>query len=150
MDIDELLLSCASTDDAFWVLEENGLSLMRYSSDLIRTAESRGSELFTNNFLPTAMQESGEFLLIWQKDGAAYILDKFGNLRWEFPANASYYAINSPNLYILKDEIFTVYSLTTHRETSVQLPLNNFKDLIISKNHFYFLQKDLIFHFILK
>jgi len=151
MDIAEVALSCASSDDAFWVLEENGLNLIRYSSDLIKLAESRGSEIFGENLnIPEGMQESGEFLLIWQKNGSAFILDKFGNLRWQFPGNADYYALNAPHLYFINDGQFTVYHLLTHKEASIALPLKNFEKIFICENHFYFLISGKIYHYKLK
>lgn len=151
MDMSEAFLCCASSGDAFWVLEENGLNLVRYSSDLIKISETRGSELFNNTFtMPTAMRESGEFLIIWQSGGSAVITDKFGNLRWEFPEEADYYALNSPYLYFLKDSVLIVYHLPTHKDTQIILPVENFEKLIIRETHFYFLKKGAIYHYKLK
>lgn len=151
MDLNEALLCCASSGDAFWVLEENGLNLVRYSSDLIKISETRGSELFNNTFtIPTAMRESGEFLIIWQSGGSAVITDKFGNLRWKFPEEADYYALNTPYLYFLKDSELTAYHLPTHKNTTITLPVENFEKLIIRETHFYFLKKEKILHYKLK
>ncbi|PLW92612.1 MAG: hypothetical protein C0592_09920 [Marinilabiliales bacterium] len=148
LDIGEIILSCASSEDAFWVLEENGLNLIRYSSDLIKITESRGSELFNDGFnAPTGMQENGEFLLVWQKKGSAFVLDKFGNLRWEFPENADYYALDTPYLYFFKNQKLTAYSLLTHKEITIRLPLDEFNEMVICEKHFYFLKKGMIYHY---
>ena len=151
MNIGEVALSCASSEDAFWVLEENGMNLIRYSSDLIKLAESRGSEIFGDDLnMPVAMQESGEFLMLWQKGASAYIMDKFGNLRWQFPGEADYYALHSPILYFLKDQKLTAYHLMTHKEAIIALPVENFEKIIICEKHFYFLKEGKIYHYKLK
>lgn len=151
MDIGQIMLCCASSDAGFWVLEENGLNLIHYSSDLIRSSYSMGSVIFDEAaFVPTNMQENREHVLIWQKNASAYILDKFGNQQYYFPYEAQSYHLAIPNLYYFLDQKLHAYNLKLHKDLKIKLPLLKIKKIEICENQFYIWSNDKIYHFVLK
>lgn len=150
IDIDLIKLCCAA-NNGFWTLEESSNNITKFAFDLTKVIGISGGNLFEEtDFAPSHINENEEYLFLWQENSAAYVFDKFGNLKHHVSLGADCYGLEYPYLYYSKAGSLYIYDLKIHAEINITPQNVKVEDFDVLDNYIFVLSDKKIYLYQLK
>lgn len=133
-------LSTLSGEQNLWLIEENGLRLMKYDFK----AREIILDISLNNWLDnqehafTFMREYQNLLFLIDKNSGIYVFDNLANIiRKIYVVNVDYVSLSGETLYYLTDEAIISMNLYSNVQSEIKIDQRDYKGLLVFKNFGY-------------
>lgn len=139
-DIIQPVLVCESFNgNAFWVLDEAGMQLLKLNQNLeVVTRVDNLGYLFENKETPIQMFEKNDQLYIHFPDSGIAIFDTFGTFLNYLPLNSNWIDVQNNYLFTLKNNQIEILEFPfLDRLTVLDFSMNEIKSFVNQKQKFY-------------
>jgi hypothetical protein len=137
--IDAANLLIASTENSFWFFDERNFKLKNINRSFATTIQSNNLSQITDQPLrPTQMMENNNFIYLNNSASGILIFDTYGSYIKTIPIlEIEDFFVYNEGLFYVKNGFVFRYGLKDFSDFKIELPLNDIKQIRISKNAFF-------------
>lgn len=138
------LVALSYSQNTTWMYDQSNSALIKMDVNLNEVARIDNlAQQLNQEIEPTFLKEFNDFLYLNNPKEGVLVFDLFGTYIKTLPIkNASYLDVDNNNVYYIKDNQLRVYNQKTFEESVVKIPVENIKGFGVSKNKYYFHNKD--------
>ncbi len=132
-----VLLACPSFDNQIWLIDQSDFSLKKYNITLQKTALSTSLELILDRkaYQIACIREYQNKLFISEANSGIHMFDNLGNYIKSFTEpGIQYFNFSGDSIYYAKNDQLHTLNLYTEQSTSMKLPSEAYKYVLLYKD----------------